>query len=100
MNDVFAFEVWVRGADHRRTVNARSAGAAKYDYLLDVCMDIIEYIDYLLAENHELKRRLDTPVVKDGLTAGYLEALRYQTRVQAEEAQRRRVAMTLDATHA
>lgn len=33
---VFAFEVWAVDSPHRRIINARSSGAARYDYLLDV----------------------------------------------------------------
>lgn len=36
MNSVFAFEVSVTGTTWKRVVNARTRGAAKYDYWLDV----------------------------------------------------------------
>lgn len=44
---VSAFEVWARWSEHRRTVNARTLGAAKYDYLLDVqdCWPDVKFTD-------------------------------------------------------
>ena len=47
MADVCAFEVWVSGSDIRHTMNHRSAGAAKYDYLLGVrdCYPDLKYTD-------------------------------------------------------
>jgi hypothetical protein len=36
MADVCAFEVWAGSREFVRTVNARSAGKAKYEYFLDV----------------------------------------------------------------
>lgn len=37
VGEVFAFEVWVKTVpEWRRTINARSAGKAKSDYLLDL----------------------------------------------------------------
>lgn len=36
MSEVFAFDVWVAGTDWHKTINARNAGKAKYDYFLDV----------------------------------------------------------------
>lgn len=47
MEPVFAFEVWTVGSEHRRVVNARSSGAARYDYLLDVrdCWPDVKYTD-------------------------------------------------------
>jgi hypothetical protein len=47
MSDVFAFEVWEKSSPHRRIVNARSSGAARYDYLLDVldCWPDVKYTD-------------------------------------------------------
>lgn len=44
---VFAFEVWAVDSPHRRIINARSSGAARYDYLLDVrdCWPDAKYTD-------------------------------------------------------
>ncbi|WP_103018152.1 hypothetical protein [Alicycliphilus denitrificans] len=44
---VFSFEVWAVGSPHRRIINARSSGAARYDYLLDVrdCWPDAKYTD-------------------------------------------------------
>lgn len=45
--DVFAFEVWAVGSEHRHVMNARSAGAARYEYLLEVrdCWPDVKYTD-------------------------------------------------------
>lgn len=47
MSTVFAFEVWAVGSPHRRVINARTSGAARYDYLLDVldCWPDAKYTD-------------------------------------------------------
>ena len=44
---VSAFEVWAVGSPHRRIINARTSGAARYDYLLDVldCWPDARYTD-------------------------------------------------------
>lgn len=44
---VYAFEVWAVGSEHRSTINARTSGAARYDYLLDVldCWPDVKYTD-------------------------------------------------------
>ncbi|MFV0673613.1 hypothetical protein [Variovorax sp. tm] len=47
MSEVFAFEVWVVGSPHKQVINARTSGAARYDYYLDVldCWPDVKYID-------------------------------------------------------
>ena len=47
MSAVFAFEVWEKSSPHRRVINARTSGAARYDYYLDVldCWPDVKYTD-------------------------------------------------------
>ncbi len=45
--DIFAFEVWPVGSEHRHVMNARSADAARYEYVLEVrdCWPDVKYTD-------------------------------------------------------